>query len=39
VQTCNYQVGSNHARRLRMEETHLLMQPLAVIHEAWVITR
>jgi hypothetical protein len=23
VQTCNYQVGSNHARWLRMEETHL----------------
>jgi hypothetical protein len=39
VQTCDYQVGSNHARRPRMEETHLLMQPLAVIHEAWVITR
>jgi hypothetical protein len=23
VQTCNYQVGSNHARQLCMEETHL----------------
>jgi isopentenyl diphosphate isomerase/L-lactate dehydrogenase-like FMN-dependent dehydrogenase len=23
VQTCDYQVGSNRARRLRMEETHL----------------
>jgi hypothetical protein len=23
VQTCNYQMGSNHARRLCMEETHL----------------
>jgi hypothetical protein len=23
VQTCHYQVGSNHARGLRMEETHL----------------
>jgi hypothetical protein len=23
VQTCNYQMGSNHARQLRMEETHL----------------
>jgi hypothetical protein len=23
VQTCDYQVGSDHARQLRMEETHL----------------
>jgi hypothetical protein len=23
VQTCDYQVGSDHTRRLRMEETHL----------------
>jgi hypothetical protein len=38
VQTCNYQVGSDHARWLHMEETHLHVQPLAVIHEAWVIT-
>jgi hypothetical protein len=22
VQTCDYQVGSDHARRLHMEETH-----------------
>jgi hypothetical protein len=39
VQTCDYQVGSDRTRQLRMEETHTLMQPLAVIHEAWVITR
>jgi hypothetical protein len=39
VQTCDYQVGSDHARQLRMEETHLCCCWQPVIHEVWVITR
>jgi hypothetical protein len=39
VQTCDYQVGNDHARRLRIEETHLCSCWQLSMKRGWVITR
>jgi hypothetical protein len=39
VQTCDYQVGNDRARQLRIEETHLCSRWQLSMKRGWVITR